>query len=168
VRNKYTSGNPRRTWRQAAPPELRGEVESLLAQDSSETGALDLPAWVGVTGLSLDSTVALITPGTQLGPYKIEGPIAAGGMGHVFRGVDTRLGRPVAVKTSLQQFSARFDREARATSSLKYCTSPWNTQRTVPYSGRSQCGNPCPSSLATPEGCRLLNVRVARRFGSPS
>src|SRR5215472_6895538 len=82
-----------------ADPVLRGEVLSLLAQDSSKTGALDQPAWVGVTGLSAaDSTVALITPGTQLGPYKIEGPLAAGGMGQVFRGLDTRLARPVAVK----------------------------------------------------------------------
>src|ERR1700693_2301378 len=71
-----------------ADPELRGEVLSLLAQDSSKTGALDRPAWAGVTGLSpVDSTVALITPGTQLGPYKIEGPLAAGGMGQVFCGV---------------------------------------------------------------------------------
>jgi len=102
-----------------ADPELRREVESLLAQDSSRTGALDRPAWVGANGLT-DSTVLLIAPGTQLGPYKIEGPIAAGGMGEVFRGVDTRLGRPVAVKTSREQFSARFDREARAISSLNH------------------------------------------------
>ncbi len=104
-----------------ADPELRGEVLSLLAQDSSKTGALDRPAWAGVTGLSpVDSTVALITPGTQLGPYKIEGPLAAGGMGQVFCGVDTRLGRPVAVKTSREQFSARFEREARTISSLNH------------------------------------------------
>src|SRR5450631_1145868 len=101
-----------------ADPDLRREVESLLAQQSG-AAPLDHPAWEGAASL-LGSTVAVLTPGTQLGPYKIEGPLAAGGMGEVFRGVDTRLGRPVAVKTSHEQFSARFDREARAISSLNH------------------------------------------------
>src|SRR5450631_2021424 len=101
-----------------ADPDLRREVESLLAQQSG-AAPLDHPAWEGAASL-LGSTVAVLTPGTQLGPYKIEGPLAAGGMGEVFRGVDTRLGRPVAVKTSREQFSARFDREARAISSLNH------------------------------------------------
>jgi serine/threonine protein kinase len=68
----------------------------------------------------LGSTVATLTPGTQLGPYKIEGPLGAGGMGEVFRATDTRLGRTVAIKTSQEQFSSRFDREARAISSLNH------------------------------------------------
>ena len=101
-----------------ADPELRREVESLLAQGSSAT-PLDHPAWEGAASL-LTATVAALTPGTQLGPYKIEGPLAAGGMGEVFRGVDTRLGRSVAVKTSREQFSERFNREARAISSLNH------------------------------------------------
>jgi len=41
-------------------------------------------------------------------------------MGEVFRGVDTRLGRPIAVKTSREQFTERFNREARAISSLNH------------------------------------------------
>jgi len=101
-----------------ADPELRREVESLLAQQSGKT-PLDHPAWEGAASL-LASTVAALSPGTQLGPYKIEGPLAAGGMGEVFRGVDTRLGRSVAVKTSREQFTERFNREARAISSLNH------------------------------------------------
>ena len=101
-----------------ADPDLRREVESLLAQESGRT-PLDHPAWEGAASL-LGSTVSVLTPGTQLGPYKIEGPLGSGGMGQVFRAVDTRLGRPVAVKTSREQFSARFDREARAISSLNH------------------------------------------------
>ena len=101
-----------------ADPELRREVESLLAQESGAT-PLDHPAWEGAASL-LGSTVAVLTPGTQLGPYKIEGPLGSGGMGEVFRAVDTRLGRAVAIKTSQEQFSARFDREARAISSLNH------------------------------------------------
>ena len=101
-----------------ADPELRREVEFLLAQDSGGT-PIDRPAWEGAASL-LTSTVATLTPGTQLGPYKIEGPLGSGGMGEVFRARDTRLGRPVAVKTSREQFSARFNREARAISSLNH------------------------------------------------
>ena len=41
-------------------------------------------------------------------------------MGEVFRAVDTRLGRAVAIKTTREQFSARFEREARAISSLNH------------------------------------------------
>src|SRR5205823_5626872 len=43
-----------------------------------------------------------------------------GGMGQVFRAVDTRLDRPVAIKISHEQFSERFEREARAISSLNH------------------------------------------------
>jgi serine/threonine protein kinase len=99
-----------------ADPELRPEVESLLAQEGGAT-PLDHPAWEGAASL-LESTVGVLTPGTQLGPYKIEGPLGSGGMGEVFRATDTRLGREVAIKTSREQFSARFEREARAISSL--------------------------------------------------
>jgi serine/threonine protein kinase len=99
-------------------PKLRREVESLLAQDASKTGTLDRPAWALVS--PSDGSMTPITPGSQLGPYKIEGPLGEGGMGEVFRGVDTRLGRSVAVKISREQFSARFEREARAISSLNH------------------------------------------------
>jgi serine/threonine protein kinase len=104
-----------------ADPDLRREVESLLAQDSSKTGMLDQPAWAGAAGLTnLDATATVITPGTQLGPYKIEGPLGAGGMGEVFRALDTRLGRSVAIKITDKQFIARFEREARAISALNH------------------------------------------------
>src|SRR5438132_3671832 len=101
--------------------ELRRQVESLLAHDSSKTGKLDQPAWVGLDGLTvLDATVTLMTPGTRLGPYRIEGPLDKGGMGEVFRAVDTRLGRPVAIKVCAKQFGGRFEREARAISTLNH------------------------------------------------
>ena len=59
-------------------------------------------------------------PGTRLGPYKLEGLIGAGGMGQVFRGLDTRLGRAVAIKISDKNFGERFDNEARSISALNH------------------------------------------------
>jgi Tol biopolymer transport system component len=67
-----------------------------------------------------------LTTGTRLGPYEILAPIGAGGMGEVYRARDTRLDRLVAVKVLPARFSVdtelreRFDREARAISSLNH------------------------------------------------
>ena len=66
-----------------------------------------------------------IASGTQLGPYRVESLIGEGGMGQVYRGVDTRLDRAVAIKVlpshlSHPQLRERFEREARAISSLSH------------------------------------------------
>ncbi|HEX6086850.1 MAG TPA: protein kinase [Thermoanaerobaculia bacterium] len=64
--------------------------------------------------------------GARLGPYRIDAEIGAGGMGHVFRATDTRLDRKVAIKVLPQhrwtdpQVRLRFEREARALSSLSH------------------------------------------------
>jgi Tol biopolymer transport system component/predicted Ser/Thr protein kinase len=58
--------------------------------------------------------------GDKLGPYEIVGLIGKGGMGELYRGIDTRLGRPVAIKISAREFSDRFEREARAISALNH------------------------------------------------
>ena len=51
--------------------------------------------------------------GAILGRYRIEGKLGEGGMGQVFGAVDTRLGRSVAIKITHEEFSSRFEREAR-------------------------------------------------------
>src|SRR5262245_16231895 len=61
-----------------------------------------------------------LTAGTQLGPYEIVAPIGAGGMGEVYKARDTRLDRVVALKVSKENFSERFDREARAVAALNH------------------------------------------------
>jgi serine/threonine protein kinase len=69
--------------------------------------------------------MALAT-GTKLGPYEIQSPLGAGGMGEVYRARDTRLDRTVAIKILPAHLSEnteakqRFDREARAISSLNH------------------------------------------------
>jgi Tol biopolymer transport system component len=57
---------------------------------------------------------------TRLGPYEIVAPLGAGGMGEVFRARDTRLDRTVAIKICTGRFTERFEREARAISSLNH------------------------------------------------
>src|SRR6266513_793625 len=61
-----------------------------------------------------------LSAGTRLGPYEILAPIGAGGMGEVYKARDTRLDRTVAVKVSTEQFSERFEREARAIAQLNH------------------------------------------------
>jgi len=61
-----------------------------------------------------------LSAGDKLGPYEILGPIGAGGMGEVYRAYDPRLGRDVAIKVSAQQFSDRFEREARVIAALNH------------------------------------------------
>src|SRR5580704_7305405 len=99
--------------------ELRREVESLLAH---RTGGefLESPAIQNAPQLLDNSMVDALAPGARLGPYRIESKLGEGGMGQVFRAVDTRLGRAVAVKITREQFSAWFEREARAISALNH------------------------------------------------
>ena len=67
-----------------------------------------------------------LQPGTTLGPYQIDAPLGAGGMGEVYKATDTRLDRTVAIKVlpthvaddpDLRQ---RFEREAKTISSLNH------------------------------------------------
>jgi serine/threonine protein kinase len=67
-----------------------------------------------------------LTSGTKLGPYEVVSPLGAGGMGEVYRAIDTRLDRTVAIKilpahlSSNPEAKQRFEREARAISSLNH------------------------------------------------
>lgn len=67
-----------------------------------------------------------LNAGSKLGPYEIISAIGAGGMGEVYRAKDSRLNRIVAIKVLPAHLSAnpqlkqRFEREARAISSLSH------------------------------------------------
>jgi len=67
-----------------------------------------------------------LSAGTRLGPYELQAPLGAGGMGEVYKARDTRLGRLVAIKV-LPAYAAanpdrrrRFEYEARAASALEH------------------------------------------------
>ena len=67
-----------------------------------------------------------LTSGTKLGPYEIQSPLGAGGMGEVYRARDPRLDREVAIKvlpshlSENPEFRARFEREAKTISGLQH------------------------------------------------
>jgi TolB-like protein/Tfp pilus assembly protein PilF len=74
---------------------------------------------------SFDTSMAL-APGTKLGPYEIQSPLGAGGMGEVYRATDTKLGRDVALKVLPAEMAhdperlARFRREAKTLAQLDH------------------------------------------------
>ena len=100
---------------------LRNEVESLLASHEQAESFIEAPA--------TDIAAGLLTcerAGQSVGPFRVTGVLAVGGMGEVYLADDTRLGRKVALKLLPQQFTAdadrvrRFEREARAASALNH------------------------------------------------
>ena len=133
-------------------PDMRREIEALLAEED-EPGLIDRPVWSAASDL-MEPAPAL-APGTALGPYQIIRFMGEGGMGQIFRAVDVRLNRTVAVKVlpsfglrSICFVRKRFGREAqeRARRSLtrtsaRYTTSApamastsssWYTSRETP------------------------------------
>ncbi|MGI9075428.1 MAG: protein kinase domain-containing protein [Bryobacteraceae bacterium] len=99
-------------------PELRAEVEELVAEDDTPDGFLDQ--------LLVKIEVATLSFGTRLGPYEILDAIGAGGMGEVYRCRDTRLKRTVAIKVLRGSLSSdrgarkRLEREAQAIARLSH------------------------------------------------
>src|ERR1700739_381757 len=67
-----------------------------------------------------------LTPGERLGPYEIEAPLGAGGMGEVYRARDPRLARAVAAQVLPEAFARdadrlrRFEQEARTVAALNH------------------------------------------------
>jgi Tol biopolymer transport system component len=67
-----------------------------------------------------------LAQGTKLGPYELDVPLGAGGMGEVYRAKDMRLERTVAIKILPAHLSSdpsrkqRFEREAKTISSLNH------------------------------------------------
>jgi eukaryotic-like serine/threonine-protein kinase len=116
---RETTGEERAALLAQTDAELRREIESLLAQ---RTGGdfLERPAIQNAPQLLEDSILAELAVGACVGPYRIESTLGEGGMGKVFRALDTRLGRAVAIKITREQFTARFEQEARAISSLNH------------------------------------------------
>jgi serine/threonine protein kinase/Tol biopolymer transport system component len=106
-----------------ADPDLRREVESLLAHE--HTSLVVDRDMLAVAAVVLEG-VSRLEPGTSVGPYRIEALIGAGGMGEVYRARDTKLDRDVALKVLPESLThdldrlTRFSREAHVLASLNH------------------------------------------------
>ncbi|HEX7333086.1 MAG TPA: protein kinase [Pyrinomonadaceae bacterium] len=109
---------------------LRDEVLSLLKAQSQAAQFMERSAMkVAAQALADDSKITTIITslvGQDIGTYHVEKLLGAGGMGEVYLGRDSKLGRMVALKVLPWQFVVdgdrltRFQREARALSALNH------------------------------------------------
>ena len=104
---------------------LLREVESLLAQESSAEGFMNVPAAALTESVALDQPRGALV-GARFGSYTIRSLVGVGGMGEVYRAHDETLDREVAIKVLSPAFTtqlerrARFEREARMLATLNH------------------------------------------------
>jgi serine/threonine protein kinase len=103
---------------------LRLEVQALLSRVASAENFLDRPA-PDVAAEMLSEQASPVLTDLRLGVYVVQAPLGAGGMGVVYRALDTKLNRPVAIKFLSDDLAdpaarRRFQREARTASSLNH------------------------------------------------
>jgi pimeloyl-ACP methyl ester carboxylesterase len=108
----------------AGDPALRHEVEALLAGEDDRAMTAELAGLVSRVMRRREQETA--NPGETVGSYEIREQLGSGGMGVVFRAVDRRLHRPVALKFLPEsvgtdpQLRQRFFQEAKAAASLDH------------------------------------------------
>ena len=101
-----------------------------------------------------------LASGTRLGPYQIESPIGAGGMGEVYKATDTRLERTVAIKVLPAQVASdperksRFEREAKTVAPRASVSGPQATARQSGQNSRIK-GSPTVTTM-TSRGSPIL------------
>src|SRR5215510_5819510 len=109
----------------AGDEDLQRDVESLLEYQARSGGLIDQPILENAARAMADATTTKVI-GQNFGHYRILSLLGHGGMGEVYLALDTRLGRKVAIKLLLAQFTTdserlrRFEQEARAASALNH------------------------------------------------
>lgn len=110
----------------AGDPDLRREVESLLAHQGRADELLETPVLAIDPAADTDPPPEPLAVGDSIAQYRITGKLGSGGMGDVFRATDTKLQRDVALKvlppafTRDAQWMSRFEHEARLLASLNH------------------------------------------------
>src|SRR5262245_18937111 len=108
----------------ADDPSLLAEVESLIKAHEQTGSFMDTPAFDLAAGYSTRQFNTLA--GQTLGHYRILSLLGRGGMGEVWRALDTRLSREVAIKVLPANYASdaellkRFEQEARAAGMLNH------------------------------------------------
>ena len=106
--------------------DLRLEVQSLLSRAASAENFLDRSAAADIVAARMmNQPAAPVLTGRRIGVYEVQAPLGAGGMGVVYRALDTKLNRPVAIKFLSDELAdaaarRRFQREAQTASSLNH------------------------------------------------
>lgn len=106
------------------PAAERVQVESLLRAHFRAGSFLERETGAPSSGGESRGEIA-IEANTTIGSYRVERTIGAGGMGVVYRALDTKLNRPVAIKFLFGNLAdpvgrRRFQREAQMASSLNH------------------------------------------------
>jgi len=113
------------TQASAGDEALKREVESLLKSHERAESFIEQPASDVAAELLAGGRVKLAI-GQQIGHYTIMALLGVGGMGEVYSAQDMKLGRRIALKLLLSQFTndkdrlRRFQQEARAASALNH------------------------------------------------
>jgi serine/threonine protein kinase/Tfp pilus assembly protein PilF len=113
----------------------------------------------------------MLSPGDRLGPYSIVECIGKGGMGNVYRAIDTRMGRDVAIKVVPERFMQRFDREVRAIAALNHpniCTihDVGPNYLVMEYLAGERLRGPLPEAMALQWAARIaVALEVAHKRG---
>ena len=125
LRQQYVQAN-------APDAEIASRVLSMLDEIERATASDVFSEGVFSTG---DAARPSLAPGTRLGPYEIHSRIGAGGMGVVYRALDPRLNRHVAIKLLLPELPLTF-RPRSACAAKQEQLQPW-TIRTFARSSKS-------------------------------
>jgi serine/threonine protein kinase/predicted Zn-dependent protease len=106
---------------------LRQRLQAMIEADARKSLLLDRPINHSVSPFHSTSSLADAQglSGAMIGPYQVIKELGRGGMGKVYHAFDTRLGRTAALKVLPSKSSSpervgRFQREARAASSLNH------------------------------------------------
>jgi eukaryotic-like serine/threonine-protein kinase len=109
----------------ATQPDLVTHADDLIADSSSLRDFLETPAFI-LEARRMARETTVLSPGADVGPYRVVTLIACGGMGVVYRATDVRLQRDVALKMLWPTAAADesrvdwFLREARVTASIDH------------------------------------------------